>query len=85
MIELITIIGLFLVCIGQGIERYFYAKDMTNKLNDSIKAIMSRNINDYLAATAKPSNSKQDAQDEQIDFSSDNPDEFDKAIKNIVK
>ena len=85
MSELVSIIILGLIVIGQGIERYFYAKDMSNKLNDAIKAVMSRNINDYLAATAKPSESKIEPQDEQVDFSPDNPEEFDKAIKNIVK
>jgi hypothetical protein len=52
MIELISIIVLSLLLLGQAIERYFYAKDMTQKLNDSIKAVMSRNINEYIAAVS---------------------------------
>lgn len=86
MIEIIAVVALSLICIAQTVERYFYQKDMTNKLNDAVKAIMSRNINEYLTATAKPKYSKNiPVEQEEVDFNADNPEEFDRAIKNIVK
>lgn len=83
MNEIVITIVLGIICIMQGVERYFYQKDMTNKLNDSIKAIMSRNINDYLAATAKPSKSEPMGEPDQIDLGEADNETFDKAIKKM--
>ena len=51
MNETIAFIVLGIVILVQTVERYFYAKDMNQKLQDSMKAVMSRNIGEYLAAT----------------------------------
>jgi len=83
MIE-ITIISLAIIIIFQTVERYLYIKDMTNKLNDAIKAVLSRNINEYISATTKPNNSNIPlVEQDQIDFNADNPEAFDKAIKKM--
>jgi hypothetical protein len=49
--ELITIITLAVLVIAQLVERYFYSKTMTQKLSECIKAVLSRNINEYISAT----------------------------------
>jgi uncharacterized protein YqkB len=82
MTETIAIITLAIICVLQTIERYFYQKDMTNKLNDAIKAVMSRNISEYLSATAQPT-SKEKVEIDQVDFNADNPEAFDQAIKKM--
>jgi hypothetical protein len=84
MTELIAIIVLGLLCLLQGIERYLYQKDMTNKLNDSIKAVMSRNINEYLTAITTPKNSKEvKGELDQIDLGEADDSTFDKALKKM--
>ena len=84
MIETIALISLIIICILQTVERYLYQKDMTNKLNDAIKAVMSRNINEYITATTKPNNSNTPfVEEDQVEFSADNPEAFDKAIKKM--
>lgn len=85
MNDIIVFTGLLLLCIGQGVERYLYQKDMTNKLNDAIKAVLARNINEYIAATTVPKTTNKPVEQDEIDFNADNPEEFDKVIKNIVK
>ena len=82
MIEAIIILGL--ICIIQTIERYFYQKDMTNKLNDSIKAVMSRNINEYLTAITTPKTSKEiKGEPDQINLDESDDATFEKAIKRM--
>lgn len=84
MIEIVAVIALALICIGQTVERYLYQKDMTNKLNDAIKAVMSRNINEYITATTTPKY-KNDVQpkNEDIDLSEADDETFDKALKKM--
>lgn len=82
--QLIALIALGIICILQTILHYLYQKDMTNKLNDAIKAVMSRNINDYLSATTKPNKSSLPLPEpDQVDFTADNPEAFDNAIKKM--
>lgn len=86
MVEIIAIIVLGLVCVGQAVERYFYAKDMSQKLNDSIKAVMSRNINEYIAAVSseqKPQRPYSEPDEVLLDTVSD--DLFDRYIENQTK
>lgn len=47
----LLIIVLAIVIVAQIVERYFYAKEMNKQLGNAVKAIMSRNINEYMAAT----------------------------------
>lgn len=83
MNELITIIILSILLVGQAVERYFYAKDMTNRLSESMKAVMSRNINEFLLAT-KPDNKPEASfiQDDQVPIDELTPDEYEKFISN---
>lgn len=83
MVEIIAITILGIVCIAQAVERYFYAKDMSQKLQDCIKAVMSRNINEYIAAVNVPKNVKDVKVDSDEVFLDESSDEvFDKFIKN---
>lgn len=82
MVEIIAIIVLGLVCVGQALERYFYGKDMTQKLNDSIKAVMSRNINEYMAAvTVDKKTPSEFAQPDEIYLDVADDETFDKVIQ----
>lgn len=47
----ITVIFLCIIVVAQVVERYFYAKEMNKQLGNAVKAIMSRNINEFMAAT----------------------------------
>lgn len=77
----IAIITLGLVVLAQLIERHLYAKDMNQKLSDSIKAIMSRNVGEFIAAT-KPQDPAGDSKSEpeEVELSELSDDEFDKAV-----
>lgn len=82
----IAVIALAVVVISQSIERHFYAKDMTNKLNDAIKAVMSRNINEYLAAVTIPKVVEQQKIDtDEVALSEASDKEFDRYIKEQTK
>ena len=49
--DLVAIITLAILVIAQLVERYFYSRDMTKKLTDCMKDVMSRNINEFMAVT----------------------------------
>ena len=83
MNDLVYILALVVIIIFQTVERYLYIKDMTNKLNDSIKAIMSRNINDYIAATQQPKNVSTEPKEELVDLSDADEKTFDSALKKM--
>ena len=57
--EITIIIVLGIVCIAQIVERYFFSQRILNDLSNAQKAVMSRNINEYLSATTPPSNKDQ--------------------------
>lgn len=82
----IAVIALSVVVIAQSIERHYYAKDVTNKLNDAIKAVMSRNIGEYLSAVkpVKTEVSIPTVPDE-VQLSDASDSEFDKFIKDLTK
>lgn len=82
----IAIIALSVVVIAQSIERHFYAKDVTGKLNDAIKAVMSRNIGEYLSAT-KPVKAEiaMPSMPDEVQLSDASDSEFDKFIKDLTK
>jgi hypothetical protein len=82
----IAVISLSIIILLLVIERYLYAKEMNRQQGDSIKAIMSRNINEYLAAKSvdKPSNHPQPEEDE-VPLGELTDEEFDKTIKKSNK
>ncbi len=52
MIETIIVVSAqSLIIIGLLIDRHFYTRHMTRQLENANKAVMSRNITDYLTAT----------------------------------
>jgi len=82
----VAVIALAVVVIAQSIERHYYAKDVTNKLNDAIKAVMSRNINEYLTAVTLPKVVEQQKVDtDEVSLSDATDKEFDKYIKEQTK
>ena len=82
MTELISIITLALLVLAQAVERFFYAKSMNEQLSKATKAIMSRNINEYLSAlnADKPAG-KEVAEDEEVELDQATDAEFLKHIK----
>ena len=81
---MIAIITLGIVLIVQAIERYFYAKDMSQKLQDCIKAVMSRNISEYIAATNVPKENKEvPPENDLVELNQLNDKEFDKVLSKM--
>lgn len=62
------------------VERYFFAKHMTLQLEKCMKAVMSRNINDYLTATNEPKKDQDFSQPEDIDLDTASDEQFMEAI-----
>ena len=81
MVEIISIIVLSLLVIAQAVERYFFAKHMTDELSKCIKAVMSRNINEYITATTIDKvNNTEFVKNEEIEIENATDEEFDKAV-----
>ena len=87
MVELISIITLALLVLAQAVERYLYAKSMNEQLSQATKAIMSRNINEYLSAlnADKPSVNAQVVDNDEIEIEQATDEEFTKHIKSQTK
>jgi hypothetical protein len=82
MVEIISIITLALLVIAQAVERYLFGKYMAEELSKSMKAVMSRNINEFLAATQPDKKDTTDfRQNDEVDIDQASDEEFDKAIK----
>lgn len=84
MNDLVALIILGILCIGQAIERFFYAKEMNKQLGEATRAVMSRNISEFLAATTPTKKTKEQAPEaEDVDISMASDEEFDKAIRKM--
>jgi hypothetical protein len=82
----LALIILGVIIIGQAVERYFFAKEMTARLGDSIKAVLSRNIGEYIAATDhKPEKREPLPESDEIDITTMNDEQFDAYIKHVEK
>lgn len=81
MAEILALIILGLLVVAQTVERYFFAKHMTEQLEKCMKAVMSRNINDYLTATNEPKKDDAFIQTEQVNLEEATDDEFLDAIR----
>ena len=82
MVEIIAIITLALLVLTQAVERYLFGKYMTEELSKSMKAVMSRNINEFLAATRPDTKDTTDfKQNDEVDIGEASDEEFDRAIK----
>lgn len=81
----IAIIVLGIIILAQLIERYLFAKELHRQLENANKAVMSRNIGDYLAATdtKKPAKESQ-AQSDEILLAEASDEDFLKHIKTQV-
>jgi hypothetical protein len=77
---------LSIVVIALVVERFFFARHMTQELSKCIKAIMSRNINEYIAATSVDKAPKQAfIENDQVDLDVASDEDFDKFIKSQTK
>lgn len=86
MVEIICIVTLALLVIAQAVERYFFAKHMTNELSKSVKAVMSRNINEFISATQADKPVKEGfTQNDEVDLGLASEEEFDKFIKSQIQ
>ena len=73
-----------IVILALIIERFFFAREMTARLGDTIKAVMSRNINEYISATTVPDKKEAPPENDEVDMSTLTTEEFDTMIKKIV-
>lgn len=80
MIELITIITLALLVLAQAVERYLYSEKMTKELSNAMKAIMSRNINEFMAATNETKKDQEFVENDEIDMDQATDEQFDEAL-----
>lgn len=70
----LVIISFLLIIVALLVERYFYTKEMTAKLTQAMEAVMSRNMNEYLAAKSvdkKVDERPSEPEDVDIDEASD--------------
>lgn len=83
----IAIIVLGLIILGLLVDRYLFVKQMSTTIEDSMKAIMSRNINEFLSAKAidKVTEKMEVTIPDEIPVSELNDDQFDEMIKNQTK
>lgn len=82
----IAIIVLGLVIAGLLVERYLFVKQINGVLGDSMKAIMSRNINEFLAAkTIDKAVENVKVEEDEVELSQASDEQFDKFIKEQVK
>jgi hypothetical protein len=80
--EIIAIVALTLIVAGLLVERYFYSLHMTEKLSEAMKAVMSKNVTDFIELTkprAKTSESTPDS--DEILLSEATEEQFLTAIK----
>lgn len=68
-------------------ERYYYSKDMNQKLQDCIKAVMSRNVAEFVQATRPKEKEEKEPLLDQLDVLLSDADDktFDKHISDIAK
>lgn len=82
----IAVVILGIIVIALLVERYYYAKETGKLIDRATKAVMSRNINEYMAATAIDKVEPQIESDPDEVFLNETDDEtFDKHIKEQVK
>lgn len=78
--------SLLLVIIVLLIERYFYAKEMNSQIRDFQKAIISKNVNEYIAAKTVDSKKEEKyTTPEEIPLNELSDKDFQDVIKNMNK
>lgn len=79
--EVIAIIFLGVLCAGLIVERHLYAKEMNQRLSECVKAVMSRNIGEFLQAT-KPQEKTEEpfVENDEVLLEEASDKEFDKAL-----
>jgi hypothetical protein len=77
---------LALVILALLIERHFFAKEMNERVSQAVKAVMSRNINEYIAATqAEKPNTDKFTENEEVSISDATDEEFERHIQSQTK
>lgn len=84
--EIVAIIILGVVVIAQAAERYYFAREMNDRVSQAVKAVMSRNINEYISATqAEKPAASQFTETDEVFLSEASDEEFDKHIEQQTK
>ncbi len=82
MVEIIAILTLTLICGALLVERYLFAQKMLKQLNDTIKAIKSKNIDEYMAAISVDEIKKQPfLEKDEVFLDEASDEEFNKFVK----
>lgn len=81
--ELVAIITLAILVLAQLVERYLYSKNMTQKLSESMKAVMSRNINEFMAITQDKQPKQEFTQNENVLIDEATDEVFNKVIEKM--
>lgn len=77
----IAIVSLSLIIIVLIVERFLFAKEMNRQLGEATRAVLSRNIGEFIAATKKPEKTTTTVQNEEmVELSELGDDDFNKAI-----
>lgn len=81
----IAIITLAVVVFSLLIERYVFAKTMTEQLNKYMMAHLSKDVNEYMAVTAVDKIKKTEfKQPDEVELDQASDEEWDKHIKNQI-
>ena len=85
MFQIITIIILGIVIIGLLVERFLYTKEMNKQLEKANLSVMSRNINEYLSATAEKPKKQEFRENDEVDLGEASDEDFMSAINKQTK
>lgn len=81
-----VVVILGFVIVAQAVERFFFAREMNQRVSEAVRAIMSRNINEFISATQADKPSKTNfTQSDEIELNEANDEDFDKHIKQAIK
>lgn len=81
MNESIAIIILGIVLIALAVERYLYQREMNKKISEWMKAVMSKNVQEFTQATKEEPKESARTESEEVILSEADDDTFDKHIK----
>lgn len=82
MIEIIAILVLSGICIAQMVDKHLFAEKMFKQLDDTVKAIKSKDLNEYISAKSQDEIKKEPFLKQDEVFLEDASDEeFNKHIK----
>ena len=82
----IAIVSLTIIILGLLVERYLFVRETNKQLGEATRAVLSRNINDFITATTVDKIVKDTKPErDEVLLSESSDEDFDKTIKNINK